>query len=86
MLTDAKINAIVASAFNLAAADEPSLRRLHPNGMTPAMAANLPKGVRLGWVESYEQRVNRFTPAEQKKRGFLYGTEDVYAALARLRA
>jgi hypothetical protein len=85
-MTDAKINAIVASAFNLAAAEEPSIRRVHPNGMTPAIAATLPKSVRLGWVESYEQRINRFTPAEQEKRGFIYGVSDVYAALAALRA
>lgn len=84
MLNSHRVDAIIASAYNLAAADDPSLRRLHPNGMRPAEAAQLPNAVRVGWIESYAQRLNRTTPAEQ--RGFLFHLAEVYEALATERA
>lgn len=52
-LTPALVDAMVASAYNVAAAKHPELRSAHPAGMSPAIAATLPRAVRAGWLESY---------------------------------
>jgi hypothetical protein len=81
-MDDNRINALVATAFNLAAADEPSLRSVHPGGMTPAIADSLPKSVKAGWIESYAQRLHA---GELKKHEpLLYGAVDVQCALDQL--
>jgi hypothetical protein len=51
-----RINSLIATAFNLAAASDPSLKRVHPSGMSPAVADKLPRAVRIGWIESYLRR------------------------------
>lgn len=80
-MTDDKINAIVASAFNLAAAERPELRSSHPNGMRAADAAMLHHSVRLGWCESYADRMNRLTAAAREKALFLFTPAEVQEAI-----
>lgn len=82
-ITSSRIDAMVATAFNIAAADEPAIRRDHPNGMSPAIAAALPKSVRLGWLESYLRRLER--GSLKKHEPLLYGQQDVERAIKALR-
>lgn len=82
LMTADRINCLIASAFNLAAADEPSLRSAHPNGMFPAHAASLPVSVRVGWVENYLTRLHRGDL--KKHEPLMYGAMDAQEALDRL--
>lgn len=81
-ISSARIDAMVATAFNLATADEPSIRRVHPSGMTPAIASTLTNAVRAGWIESYAGRLH----AGDLKRHdpLLYGAIETQRALDQL--
>jgi hypothetical protein len=55
-ITDSMTHAMVASAFNRAAAKIVELRGRYPSGMSPAIAAKLPRSVQIGWLEAYIDR------------------------------
>lgn len=79
-----RTNALVASAYNLAAAELDVLREAYPNGMRPVDAANLSANARLAWITTYEQRLLKSTPAQQRR--FLFTLAETREALNEARA
>lgn len=81
-MTPQRVAAIVASAVNLIAAQPGNdwLRKQYPSGMRPANAEQLPKSVRVGWLESYiDGYINNITASERNT--LLYSARDAQAAI-----
>jgi hypothetical protein len=81
-MTQSRIAAVVATAFNIAAAQDATLRQKHQNGMSPATAEALPRDLKTALLEVYADRINR---GEYKQHEpLLYGAGDAQAAIAAL--
>ena len=73
-ITPERVDAFVASGFNVTAARTPTMRADYPNGMTPADARGLSKEQRLHWLIKYRDHVIT-------DRHALYTRDEVQSAL-----